>query len=166
MKNLFLLIDQKNYTLAENIKKFLEELGHYQVQIETKLVENHSAEQDNSDSFICIEEKEPSFRKISPIKEPIFLGEYILDMNRRTLQWKDQQFFHLSHKETKILEELIENTGRIVTRNFLLYNYWGEVSYYKSRSLDVLISRLRKYLSLDPSVEIVNYRSEGLQIIY
>jgi DNA-binding response OmpR family regulator len=166
MKNLYLLIDPKDYTLAENIKKILEESGHYQVQIETKLIENHSAEQDNLDSFIFIEEKEPCFRKVSPVKEQVFLGEYILDMNHRVLQWKNQQFFHLSHRETKILEELIVNTGRIVTRNFLLYNYWGEVSYYKSRSLDVLISKLRKYLIFDPSVEIVNYRGEGLQIIY
>jgi DNA-binding response OmpR family regulator len=117
-------------------------------------------------TLVVTEEKECHQWKVSPLKNLFFFGEFTLDVNIRKLHWKGERHFHLSYKETKILAELIENSGRIVTRNFLLLNYWGEVSYYKSRSLDVLISKLRKFLSLDPSVEIVNHRSEGLQIIH
>ncbi|MDR2057058.1 MAG: winged helix-turn-helix domain-containing protein [Dysgonamonadaceae bacterium] len=166
MKNLHLLIYSKNYTLAENIKKILEETGRYRIRVEKKLVENYAVHWDDSHTFIITGEKERRHKKISPVKNQVFFGEFVLDVNFRTLQWKNQKLFHLSCKETKILAELIENANHIVTRNFLLYHYWGEISYYKSRSLDVLISKLRKYLSLDPSISIVNYRSEGLRLIY
>jgi hypothetical protein len=165
MKNLHLLIHSKNSTLAEDIKSTLEATGRYQIQIEKEVTENCATEGNDLDIFIIGETAVPPLQKVSPLKKNVCLGEYTLDVNLRKLQWKDQHF-HLSYREAKILSELIENHGRTVSRHFLLQNYWGEASFYKSRSLDVLISKLRKYLKLDPSIEIVNFRSEGLQIIY
>jgi DNA-binding response OmpR family regulator len=166
VKNLHLLIYSRNYTLAESVKKMLEETGRYRIHVEKRQIEYCTAMADsNLLPFAPSEEKEYQ-QKVSPIKKLMFFGEFMLDINCRTLYWEKQHLFHLSYREAKILAELLENTGHIVTRKFLLYNYWGEVSYYKSRSLDVLISKLRKYLRLDPSIEIVNYRSEGLQIVY
>jgi DNA-binding response OmpR family regulator len=166
VKNLHLLIYSRNYILAESVKRVLEETGRYRIRIEKKQIENYLEERTGLHTFVVTEEREHPHWKVSPVKNLFFFGEFTLDVNIRKLHWKEQHHFHLSHKETKILMELIENSGRVVTRDFLLFNYWGEVSYYKSRSLDVLISKLRKCLSLDPSVGIVNHRSEGLQIIY
>jgi DNA-binding response OmpR family regulator len=143
----------------------MEETKEYRIDIEKRQIDAGN-ESDLRLSLVVAERKEHYYRKTSPIKNPIFFGEFTLDVNLRRLYWKKEDPLHLSYREVKILEELIENKGHIVSRDFLLRIYWGEISYYKSRSLDVLISRLRKYLRTDPSVEIVNYRSEGLQIIY
>jgi hypothetical protein len=166
VKNLHLLIYSQNYTLAESVKKTLEETGRYRISIEKKQVENY-ATKDKNDLHALVFPKEREYHpKVSPVKNLVFFGEFMLDISYRKLHWKKQHLFRLSYREVSILAELVENANHIVTRNFLLYNYWGEISYYKSRCLDVLISKLRKYLSLDPSIEIVNYRSEGLQIVY
>jgi DNA-binding response OmpR family regulator len=165
MKNLHLLLYSQNYILAENIKKILEETGKFQIHVEKKLVENYAVDWNDPSTFMVTENKKNYHRKTSPVNHLMVFGDFTLDVNFRTLQWKEQKVFHLSYKEVKILRDLIENTNHIVKRNFLLYNYWGEISYCKSRSLDVLISKLRKCLRLDPSVAIVNYRNEGLRLI-
>jgi DNA-binding response OmpR family regulator len=166
MKNLQLLVYSQNQVLAENIKRILEDTGRYKIRIEKRLVENYAVRWDDGQTFMITENQETYHRKTVPVKNLMAFGNFILDTNFRTLQWKDKEPFHLSCKECKILGDLIENAGNIVNRNFLLYNYWGEISYYKSRCLDVLICKLRKCLSLDPSIAIVNYRSEGLRLTY
>ena len=166
MKKRPLVIYSSNGKLAQSVKNILEETGDYKIKVKNALTKN-SGTRSNSVEIIEIDEiEELCCPKILPMKNLIYFGEFVFNANFRKLQWKDQQPFILSLKESEILYLLLENVENIVTRNFILKSYWGEVSYYKSRSLDVVISKLRKLLSLDPSISITNYRYRGLVLTH
>jgi len=69
----------------------------------------------------------------------------------------------LTKKENHLLKILIANKNNIVTRKELLETIWGEVSHQSSRSMDVYISKIRKMLTPEPNIEIVNYHSTGFK---
>lgn len=71
----------------------------------------------------------------------------------------------LTSRESEILKMLILNRNQILERNVLLTTIWGENDYFSGRSLDVFITKLRKYLKEDPSVSIVNIRGQGYKLI-
>lgn len=70
----------------------------------------------------------------------------------------------LTQKEADVLKLLCANRHRVLKREEILNEVWGDDDYFMGRSLDVFISRLRKYLKDDPSVEIVNYHGVGFRI--
>jgi len=70
----------------------------------------------------------------------------------------------LTEKESEILFTLCTNIHNIVKRDELLMKVWGSNDYFLGRSLDVFISKLRKYLSADPSVEIENHHGVGFKL--
>jgi two-component system OmpR family response regulator len=59
---------------------------------------------------------------------------------------------------------LSKNIGKEVDRNDLLKAVWGDDNYFNGRSMDVYITKLRKYLSLDEKVEIVNIHGKGFKL--
>lgn len=71
----------------------------------------------------------------------------------------------LTQMECDLLRLLIENQNNLVKREDILVKIWGENDYFKGRSLDVFISRLRKYLSSDPSLEIRNHHGVGFTLM-
>ena len=158
-----LVIYSPNSRLAQIVKGILEKTGVYEIKVEDTLTEVLITDTDVVETLVVADCRK-SYTKVLTKKNLIFFGEFVFDPNFRTLCWKEQQSFHLLIKESEILLLLLENAGDIVKRDFILYSYWGEVSRYKSRSLDVVISKLRKMLRLDPSVSIVNYTNEGLSL--
>ena len=82
----------------------------------------------------------------------------------RFLTYKDQQI-KLTTKESELLELLCRNENVILERNFALKTIWIDDNYFNARSMDVYISRLRKYLSKDLSVKIVNVHGRGYKLI-
>jgi len=70
----------------------------------------------------------------------------------------------LTQREADVLRLLALHTNEIVKREVILKEIWGEDDYFHGRSLDVFISRLRKYLSEDPSVAIENIHSVGFKL--
>ena len=62
--------------------------------------------------------------------------------------------FQLTAREAMVMRYLIENKGKIVTRNELLENVWSVSSEIETRTIDIFISRLRKYFEQDPSKPI------------
>lgn len=70
----------------------------------------------------------------------------------------------LTEKESELLEYLIQNKDQIIRREDVLNSIWRETDFFSGRSLDVFISRLRKYLSEDPSVQIESLRGIGFRI--
>lgn len=72
----------------------------------------------------------------------------------------------LTTREAEILHLLILNKNRVLSRNELLVNLWGNNDYFSGRSLDVFITKLRRYLKPDPSVSILNIRGQGYKLIY
>ncbi len=67
----------------------------------------------------------------------------------------------LSPKESELLELLVEYRNDLLPRETALKKIWGDDGYFTARSMDVYLSKLRKYLSDDPSVEIKNIHSSG-----
>lgn len=91
------------------------------------------------------------------------IGQYAFDYHDLLLK-KGEQKQPLSQKEADILHLLCLNIGGIVKREDLLNTIWGSDDYFKGRSLDVFISKLRKYLKDDPKIEIQNLYSVGFRL--
>lgn len=97
---------------------------------------------------------------ISPI---LSIGNYRFDITERTLELK-QQKINLTLRETDILKLLYENKNSKITRDTLLSLFWGNTDFFSSRSLDVFISKLRKYLAQDPFIEIITIKRVGYML--
>ncbi len=72
---------------------------------------------------------------------------------------------NLSQRESELLDLLIQNKNQLLDRNKALLLLWGDNNPFTARSMDVYITRLRKYLSADPAVEILNIRNKGFKLI-
>ncbi|WP_345953760.1 response regulator transcription factor [Mucilaginibacter sp. PAMB04168] len=72
----------------------------------------------------------------------------------------------LTSRESEVLKVLCQNQQQIVNKTQLLNNLWGSDSFFNARSLDVFITKLRKRLSADPSVQIINVRGVGYKLVY
>lgn len=71
----------------------------------------------------------------------------------------------LTQKEADLLRMFAENKGTTLKRSIILEKIWGEDDYFLGRSLDVFISRLRKYLSEDKTVEVDNVHGVGFRLV-
>lgn len=91
------------------------------------------------------------------------IGKYTFDYKNQLLRFEDEEK-KLTQREALLLNLLADNKGEIVKRDFLLKEVWGTDDYFAGRSMDVFISRLRKYLAKDPSIEIINYHSVGFKL--
>lgn len=105
--------------------------------------------------IIIEEEKRP---------EVFSIGQYTFDYPRQTLQISDQTET-LSHREAEILRMLCQHTNDVLHRKPVLLELWGDDSFFNARSMDVFITKLRKKLKADPSVQIVNIRGIGYKLI-
>ena len=92
------------------------------------------------------------------------IGKYVLDPKSLTLIYNDTEKTKLTGRESGILELLVQRKGEIVEREEILNTFWENIvpDTYASRSLDVFITKLRKYLSKDESITIRNVKQVGL----
>lgn len=104
-------------------------------------------------------------RKISgPGRQTNFLiGAYEFDFNNLLLKYNKEER-KLTQREAELLKMLIENKNQVLKRENILELIWGENDYFLGRSLDVFISRLRKYLSQDEQVKIENIHGVGFRL--
>ena len=72
--------------------------------------------------------------------------------------------YKLTQKETELLAYLIKNNNRVINRETLLKTLWGENDYFLGRSMDVFMSRLRKFLNDDPSLQLETLRGKGYSL--
>lgn len=91
------------------------------------------------------------------------IGTYVFDCKTLELQHPSGSKT-LTQKEADVLKLLCSNTHRILKREEILKLIWGDDDYFMGRSLDVFISRLRKYLKNDPQVQIANYHGVGFRL--
>jgi len=70
----------------------------------------------------------------------------------------------LTQKEAEVLKYLYRNRDRVLKREEILTHVWGDDDYFMGRSMDVFISKLRKYLRTDPAIQIVNYHGVGFRL--
>jgi DNA-binding response OmpR family regulator len=92
------------------------------------------------------------------------IGEYAFDSTKQSLVYKEQER-KLTTKEADLLKLLCLNANKILERNFALKSIWVDDSYFNARSMDVYITKLRKYLKEDTSVEIINVHGKGFKLI-
>lgn len=91
------------------------------------------------------------------------LGVY--HFNYRNLELKAQDALKkLTQKEADLLRYFVLNQNEVLKRSDILETIWGEDDYFMGRSLDVFISRLRKYLKLDDSLKIENIHGVGFRL--
>jgi len=92
------------------------------------------------------------------------LGKYNFNSQKQilTIEGKSQK---LTTKESELLKLLCTNKNKVLERNFALRTIWFDDNYFNARSMDVYITKLRKYLKNDPSVEIINVHGKGFKII-
>ena len=91
------------------------------------------------------------------------LGKYHFDSANYTLTLNGESKT-LTKKEADILKILCEQKGKVVERELILNMVWGDDSYFNGRSLDVFITKLRKYLTEDPTVTIKNIHGVGFSL--
>lgn len=90
------------------------------------------------------------------------IGNYIFDSTNYTLTHNDI-LHRLTEKEAHLISYLFANRNRMIKRDDILSEIWGSDDFFSGRSMDVFISRLRKYFSEDPAVAINSYRGLGLE---
>lgn len=93
-------------------------------------------------------------------KSEFNVGDYVLDYKNLKLIHKDKTK-KLTLKEAELLKYLIVHKNEVVKRSDILIAVWGKDDYFLGRSLDVFISRLRKYLKDDNNLEISNRHGVG-----
>lgn len=91
------------------------------------------------------------------------IGNYIFDFAGQQLRLNDQ-ITKLTFKENELLMLLIRADGTVVKRDEILDKIWNDNSYFTGRSLDVFISRLRKYLKDDPRIVLENIHGVGFRL--
>lgn len=97
-------------------------------------------------------------------KEKVFhFGNCIFDYTNYELFVKKQKL-KLTEKEAEILQALCAGMNRVVKREDVLRQVWGSDDYFLGRSMDVYISKLRKYLAPDKVVEIENHHGVGFRL--
>ena len=92
------------------------------------------------------------------------LGKYFFDSSNYKLSIGETEIKKLTKKEADILRILCEQKGNVVERDLILNLVWGDDSYFNGRSLDVFITKLRKYLKEDDAINIKNVHGVGFVI--
>jgi len=103
--------------------------------------------------------------KTQKTSEVLKIGDFIFDFPKQTLQYKNDDSIQLTHREAHLLFHLIKNKNEVLERSLILNKLWGNDDFFNARSMDVFISKLRKKIKLDKSIQIVNVRGFGYKLI-
>lgn len=96
------------------------------------------------------------------------VGEYHFNYPLRILTWQGgngTEREKLSPKEAHLLKMFCQHKNDVLTRSEALGKIWGEDNYFTARSMDVFVTKLRKYLSKDPNLQIMNIHGNGFRLI-
>lgn len=108
--------------------------------------------------------KRVSKDKEEELADKFEIGDYFFDYTSQIISFKGQQQ-KLSTKEAELLRLLCLNKNDVLTREEALVKIWHDDNYFTGRSMDVFLSKLRKYLKEDPNVEIVNVHGKGYKLL-
>lgn len=100
----------------------------------------------------------------APSVKTLKIGDYEYNPYTLKLRYKEE-VFNLSQKSGEILHRLATGENGMLLRDKTLIDLWGDDNFFNGRSLDVFISKLRKLLSKDPKINILNIRSVGYRLI-
>ncbi len=109
--------------------------------------------------FLKRSQSQPVFRENS---NQITIGRYLFQPDDLTLSLNGE-IRTLTMKEAELIRFFAENANKVLSRNEILEKVWGSNDYFLGRSLDVFISRLRKYFNEDPGIRITNLHGIGFR---
>ena len=92
------------------------------------------------------------------------LGSFTFDTQKQILNKGDKQT-KLTTKESELLALLCAHANEVLQREFALKTIWIDDNYFNARSMDVYITKLRKHLKEDPTIEIINIHGKGYKLI-
>ncbi len=101
---------------------------------------------------------------VKKVRDELTIGKYVFNTKIRTLCLGTTER-KLSPKEAQLLELLAESPNTLVSRETALKSIWGSDDYFTARSMDVYITKLRKYLADDSNISIKNIHGAGFQMI-
>lgn len=101
-------------------------------------------------------------RAVNSADQPIQyqIGDYQFDYSNQKLMYSGEAQM-LTEREAQLLRLLCQHKGRLLARRHVLKDIWNNNDYFTRRSMDVFISRLRKYLGQDPNIKITNVYGSG-----
>lgn len=99
-----------------------------------------------------------------PVQTQFEIGKYTFDYTSQIIHFNGQQQ-KLSTKEAALLQLLCLKKNSVLTREEALLSIWHDDNYFNGRSMDVFLSKLRKYLKEDPRVEILNVHGKGYKLL-
>ncbi|MCC6599526.1 MAG: response regulator transcription factor [Crocinitomicaceae bacterium] len=111
----------------------------------------------------AILKRSPKFRELVAEKGKFTIGKYTFDFPNYELKSNGVKR-KLTKKEAELLKLLCEHQGQVLERELLANMIWGDDSYFVGRSMDVFITKLRKYLSDDPALSISNVHGVGFRL--
>jgi len=92
------------------------------------------------------------------------IGQFSFDYNRQVLKSSTTEQ-KLTSKESELLKMLCDNINQVLDRSEALKKIWFDDSYFNARSMDVYVTKLRKYLKEDSSIELINVHGVGFKLI-
>ncbi len=101
-----------------------------------------------------------AYPKTNSEKETYTIGKLTFEPANQMLQCEGESKI-LTEKESAILKILVKHKEQLVNRNVILKEIWGKTDQFTARAMDVHLTKLRKHLSIDPSVTILNVHGQG-----
>ncbi len=108
------------------------------------------------------------FRRKPPTKvidQEVFTHKNLTFDSHKRLLCIDSKELKLTHKESELLRLLFKHKNETLLRKNALYSIWRDDNYFNSRSMDVYITKLRKYLKAQPDLEIMTIHGEGFKLV-
>jgi two-component system, OmpR family, response regulator len=113
----------------------------------------------------AIIQRKASDVKTENVKFEFTFGKFNLNSKLRFLTFENDDPIKLSPKENELLKMLVLHEDDLMPRELALTKIWRDDNYFTSRSMDVYIAKLRKYLKPDPNVEVLNIHGEGFRLV-
>lgn len=92
------------------------------------------------------------------------IGKFTFDYNRQILKLSEEEQ-KLTSKESELLKMLCDNINDVLDRSVALKKIWHDDSYFNARSMDVYVTKLRKYLKGDSNIELINVHGVGFKLV-
>jgi len=105
-----------------------------------------------------------SSKGVSRMNDVFEIGKLRFDSTRQLLETPDEEI-RLTSKETALLKMLCEKPNEVLERTEALRAIWQDDSYFNARSMDVYITKIRKYLKADPGINVVNVHGVGFKLV-
>jgi two-component system OmpR family response regulator len=169
-----IMLPQKDgFTLATEIRKYNQQVPIVFLTAKSQTEDRIRGFQSGADDYVCkpfsIEEfkyrleailrrtnEDPSSTKMSVLK----ISNSTLDIHNLLLD-ANGTVTRLTHKECKLLQMFFRHAGKLIEREVFLKSIWEDDGFFVARSMDVFVSKLRKYLRADTQLRIENIRGIG-----